>query len=69
MWKWHGRGAVAYGCEDWSERRPHLAGAVGAALLEAALQREWVTRELESRALEITRRGRREKQERLGVRV
>lgn len=63
------RRRFAYRCVDWSERRPHLAGALGAALLEAALQRKWVARELESRALEITRRGRREMEERLGVRV
>src|SRR5262249_18392892 len=29
-------------CLDWSERRPHLAGAVGAALLNSALQGGWL---------------------------
>lgn len=29
------RRAFAYGCLDWTERRPHLAGALGAALFEA----------------------------------
>jgi hypothetical protein len=30
-----GRRAFAYGCLDWTERRPHLAGALGAAILTA----------------------------------
>ncbi|MGY1652472.1 ArsR/SmtB family transcription factor [Geodermatophilus sp. SYSU D01119] len=30
-------------CLDWTERRPHLGGALGAALLRTALEREWVT--------------------------
>jgi DNA-binding transcriptional ArsR family regulator len=47
-------------CLDWSERRPHLAGALGAALLQLALKRKWVIQDLDSRALTITRLGRRE---------
>ncbi|MBV9613177.1 MAG: helix-turn-helix transcriptional regulator [Acidobacteriaceae bacterium] len=50
----------AYGCLDWSERRPHVGGAIGAALLHCALKKGWVNRELDSRALSITRRGKRE---------
>ena len=29
------RRAFAYGCLDWTERRPHLGGALGAAILQA----------------------------------
>jgi DNA-binding transcriptional ArsR family regulator len=47
-------------CLDWSERRPHLGGALGAAVLSGALKRNWVTQDLDSRALHITRVGRRE---------
>lgn len=47
-------------CLDWSERRPHIAGALGAALLSVAVTRKWVLQDLDSRALEITRTGRRE---------
>jgi DNA-binding transcriptional ArsR family regulator len=54
------RRRFAYACLDWSERRPHLGGAVGAALLKHALQRQWVERDLDSRALTVTARGRRE---------
>ena len=57
----------AYACVDWSERRPHLGGAVGAALLKLALQRKWVVKDLDSRALGITRAGRRELQARFGI--
>jgi DNA-binding transcriptional ArsR family regulator len=54
-------------CLDWSERRPHLGGAIGAALLAQALTRKWVTPELESRALSVTAFGRREMRKRFGV--
>ncbi len=54
------RRRFAFACVDWSERRPHLAGALGAAVLNVALKRKWVMRDLDSRALEVTGRGRRE---------
>src|SRR4051812_41282113 len=41
-------------CLDWSERRPHLAGAVGAAILRHALDRDWVEHVRDSRALVVT---------------
>lgn len=63
------RRRFAFACLDWSERRPHLGGALGAALLELALQRKWVVRELDSRALCVTRLGRREMQARFGLEV
>lgn len=44
-------------CLDWSERRPHLAGRLGAALLDHALDRGWLVRTPESRALRVTRAG------------
>jgi DNA-binding transcriptional ArsR family regulator len=54
-------------CLDWSERRPHVGGALGAALLKVALKRKWVIQELDSRALQITPLGRREMNARFGV--
>lgn len=63
------RRRFAFACLDWSERRSHLGGAVGAALLKIALKRNWVTEELDSRALSITRQGRREILARLGLDV
>ena len=44
-------------CLDWSERRPHLAGVVGAALLDHALEQGWVERVRDSRALTVTPSG------------
>jgi DNA-binding transcriptional ArsR family regulator len=61
------RRRFAYACVDWSERRPHLGGAVGAALLNVVLKRKWVIQELDSRALTITRVGRREMRIRFGL--
>ncbi|MCR9070815.1 MAG: ArsR family transcriptional regulator [Alphaproteobacteria bacterium] len=45
-------------CLDWSERRPHLAGRLGAAVCRHFLERHWVTRIADSRALFITPKGR-----------
>lgn len=61
------RRRFACACLDWSERRPHLAGAIGAELLEVALRRKWVTRDPDSRALGVTPAGKREMRARFGV--
>jgi len=63
------RRRFAYACLDWSERRPHLGGALGAALLGVALKRKWMTQDLEGRALGITNLGRREMLDRFGVQI
>lgn len=44
-------------CLDWSERRYHLAGRVGAALLNHSLAMGWIERASGSRALLITKAG------------
>ena len=54
-------------CLDWSERRPHLAGHVGAALCAHFLNVDWVRRTRESRALKITPLGREKFAEVFGV--
>jgi DNA-binding transcriptional ArsR family regulator len=54
------RRRFACACLDWSERRPHIGGALGAALLKLALRKKWVAQDLDSRALAVTRLGRRE---------
>ncbi|MGH9727146.1 MAG: ArsR/SmtB family transcription factor [Candidatus Acidiferrales bacterium] len=61
------RRRFAYACVDWSERRPHVGGAVGAALLSVALKRKWVLQDLDSRALTVTKFGRREMLARFGL--
>lgn len=54
------RGArpVCRPCLDWSERRPHLAGVLGAAICTHALDQGWVRGRPGTRALEITPSGR-----------
>ncbi|HEY2857581.1 MAG TPA: helix-turn-helix transcriptional regulator [Terracidiphilus sp.] len=63
------RRRFASACLDWSERRPHIGGALGAALLKAALKKKWVTQDLDSRALAITAFGRRELKNRFTLNV
>jgi DNA-binding transcriptional ArsR family regulator len=61
------RRRFAPACLDWSERRPHIGGALGAAILKMTLKRKWVIQDLDSRALGITNLGRREMRNRFGV--
>jgi|SRR5580693_6071 DNA-binding transcriptional ArsR family regulator len=53
------RRAFAPACLDWSERVPHVAGALGAALLARLLSLGWLERTPASRALSVTLAGRR----------
>lgn len=48
------RRSFSHKCLDWSERRHHLAGALGNAILELFLELNWVKRLPKTRALEIT---------------
>jgi DNA-binding transcriptional ArsR family regulator/predicted transcriptional regulator len=45
-------------CLDWTERRPHLAGTLGAALLQMMLDEQWVRRMANTRAIRVTSKGR-----------
>ena len=63
------RRRFAFACLDWSERRPHLGGALGAALLTVALKKRWVSRDLDSRALTVEQAGKRDMLTRLGCTV
>ncbi len=51
------RRVFARGCLDWSERRSHLAGALGAAICDAFLARGFVVRRRGSRSLIVTDSG------------
>ena len=44
-------------CIDWSERRPHLGGQVGAAICDCALRHGWLRRRKIGRALDLTSEG------------
>ena len=61
------RRRFACACLDWSERRPHLGGALGAAWLQLALRREWVRQDLDDRALAVTSKAQRELPELFGA--
>jgi DNA-binding transcriptional ArsR family regulator len=54
-------------CLDWSERRPHLAGAIGAALCARCLEMGWLRRREGTRALLITPAGEQGFRARFGV--
>ena len=54
-------------CLDWSERRPHLAGAVGAALCTHCLADGWVRRVDGTRAVTITPKGQRNVRDLFGI--
>jgi DNA-binding transcriptional ArsR family regulator len=45
-------------CLDWTERRPHLAGAVAAGLFHHAREESWLVHAEDSRVVRLTDRGR-----------
>lgn len=61
------RRSFARACLDWSERRPHLAGATGAALAARFLELRWIERAHQSRAVKLTPAGRAGLGEILGI--
>lgn len=61
-----GRRPLTRACLDWTERRPHLAGALGAAVLTRALDAGWVARRPGGRAVAVTPVGAEALRERLG---
>jgi len=56
-------------CIDWTERRPHLAGALGAAIVDRFLDTGWIRRRRDDRAVAVTPIGQRRLGEELGVSV
>jgi len=53
----HERRQLGRRCLDWSERKPHLAGSLGAALLTTWTDRQWVTLHKNSRLTTLTAKG------------
>jgi DNA-binding transcriptional ArsR family regulator len=53
-----GRRPVVRTCLDWTERRPHLSGLVGARLCAALVTQRWVERGARARAMGLTASGR-----------
>jgi DNA-binding transcriptional ArsR family regulator len=56
-------------CLDWSERRDHLAGGLGAAIASRFFELGWVERTRSSRAVRLTDAGRRGLERELAVRL
>jgi DNA-binding HxlR family transcriptional regulator len=56
-------------CLDWTERRDHIAGAMGAAIANTMLERRWVVRIDDTRAVRLTLRGREGLYRSLGLEV
>ncbi|MGW1780911.1 ArsR/SmtB family transcription factor [Streptomyces sp. NPDC002143] len=61
------RRPLARACLDWTERRPHLAGAAGAALCRHALDAGWCVRIGTERAVKVTPSGEQALHELLGI--
>lgn len=53
-----GRRPLSRACLDWTERTPHVAGRIGAALAAVFVAERWLVRVRDTRALRITDRGR-----------
>lgn len=64
-----GRRAFARRCLDWSERRDHLAGALGAVIATRFFELGWIERSPSSRAVRVTEAGRTGLARDLGIRV
>ena len=62
-----GRRPPVRSCLDWTERRPHLAGAVGALVCRHAFDAGWITSIGTGRAVEVTDVGRRSLRDQLGL--
>lgn len=59
----------AFPCLDWSERKFHIGGALGAGLLNFMLENDWIRRVQYSRAIIITRQGRTELKKNLNLEI
>ena len=63
------RRGFARACIDWTERRPHLAGSLGAALLQSMVDRHWLRRIGATRAMQVTGKGRQAMNEYFGMQL
>lgn len=59
----------AFPCLDWSERKFHIGGALGAGFLNFMLENDWIRRIQHSRVITITSKGRSELKKNLNLEV
>jgi DNA-binding transcriptional ArsR family regulator len=62
-----GKRSPGFACRDWTERKPHLGGALGAALWSRFVEEGWVQRKPGTRAVLITPKGRTALKRRLAI--
>jgi len=62
-----GAHSPGFACRDWTERRPHLGGRLGAALWYRFMETGWVQRKPGTRAVIVTPKGRRGLSAKLGI--
>jgi DNA-binding transcriptional ArsR family regulator len=63
------RRRFAFACPDWTERRPHLGGSLGAALWAHSVERGWVVKQQETRAIIVTDLGKQKLREHFGIQM
>jgi hypothetical protein len=64
-----GRRIFCRACLDWSERRYHVAGFIGAEIRHRAIELGWLARQRDTRAVQVTAAGRRGLRDTLGVKL
>lgn len=63
------RRSFAHQCLDWSERKHHIAGALGAAILQMMLKHDWMRKKKNSREIIITPKGKAELKNKLDLKI
>ena len=61
------RRSFARRCRDWTERKDHIAGALGAAICQKLLEFRWITRDRRSRAVHVSLAGKQQLARQLGL--
>ena len=65
----HVKRKFAYPCLDWTERRNHLGGALGSAVLKLFFRNDWIRRKENSREVVVTPKGRIEFRNKFSVEI
>ena len=61
------RRKFAFGCLDWTEKTPHLAGALGAALCKTFFDNKWIIRKDATRTISLTSNGKKALRDSIGL--